>query len=859
MSNATKLTRHVVAVCLAVVWCAACSDDPNKGSSPAVEYELFESTVLLDEASLAALAAVSDDQATLRFDPVPPQLERLAAGDILLAGASETMPAGLLRKVTSASSDGAGIVVETGPATVFHAFRRMSTDFSVPLGGVVTERALPGPEPPLGARIEPLTESIPIGKDPLHLVLFDGDGMASTTEDRVVADGKMMATVRVHFWLNFDWGQLSPEEAFTKLDGLLDTATGLLTGDASLGSFLDVSTGLEVDGDLDVLLELSGKSSLSFRKEERLAWFTLAPLPVGPLVFVPTISLDGAVEGGIGGALSMNFGLHAGFGLGFGYNGDDGVTPYLSGPTFDAIEPAATVTASADLSAELELRINFLLYGSMGPYAGMAAVGDMSLDRARTPCWNLTAGLEGRTGATLELFGFELASFAGPSFPVGDPLEVGDGACEPVPSPPPTDQSITPWSRVYEETANGSGANDGWVDLELAHDGALLVSSDDAETVMKVREDGTLVWARTFEQPGRFDGERLWPQHATPTRDAGVLVSTAQHVLVKLSQNGATEWGVQVETDNLETGWWASRLVGDDVWLAGSHRAATDGDEQAWLLGLGPDGSVAFSWLWGDAARDEAVRAILPLSDGALLVGQSKHIANHDRGFVLRVGSDGSVRWARHVQDCAALEDVVIASAHETMDGNLVLGGWYDATETDALLLRIASDGSPETPAWATRTAIGTAILGPQIRWIQQLPTGELRLVGRYSAVPDRVFVAGTDSIGRFAWLRRYGSPAGTDGAAAAATGWVTSKGGILVASAAEWLSPLRGGYWLFEVSAPDGVGDFTGVSAETISTASTAACIVTPAADPETTPLSVGMSAVEVAAPMVAPVITTQ
>lgn len=184
------------------------------------------------------------------------------------------------------------------------------------------------------------------------------------------------------------------------------------------------------------------------------------------------------------------------------------------------------------------------------------------------------------------------------------------------------------------------------------------------------------------------------------------------------------------------------------------------------------------------------MRYILPLADGALLVGQREDFASDTHGFVMRLDLDGEIVWARNVDSCTD-EEPRLATAILTEDGNFIIGGWHYATETKALLFRMAPDGSGDAPAWATGTTIDP-ILGLQPRSIHQLPTGELRVTGLWGRAGgnDEVFVAGTDSIGRFAWARWYGG----DNGQGAPTSWITARGGLLVASSSATLEPHPGG-----------------------------------------------------------------
>jgi hypothetical protein len=150
--------------------------------------------------------------------------------------------------------------------------------------------------------------------------------------------------------------------------------------------------------------------------------------------------------------------------------------------------------------------------------------------------------------------------------------------------------------------------------------------------------------------------------------------------------------------------------------------------------------------------------------------------------------------------------------------------------------------------------------LGPELHSLHQLPTGELRAVGRFAETGnDRVFVGGTDSIGRFAWLRRYG---GVDSRSSPASSFITKQGGLLVAAGTAGLEPYPGGFWLFELPTPNGMIDFaptSGALTTTLTTESTDACLTIADAPNATVPVPVVQRLVEVHANEVTPGVREQ
>src|SRR5688572_24393308 len=102
----------------------ACGGDDGPSSRSSVEYELFETTKVLDDETRAALESVSADGRTLTFSTATAQLDAVEPPQVLLSQPTDVAPAGLLRQVVSIDRSGGRVVVDTDPATVFHAFRR---------------------------------------------------------------------------------------------------------------------------------------------------------------------------------------------------------------------------------------------------------------------------------------------------------------------------------------------------------------------------------------------------------------------------------------------------------------------------------------------------------------------------------------------------------------------------------------------------------------------------------------------------------------------------------------------------------------------------------------------------------------
>lgn len=294
------------------------------------------------------------------------------------------------------------MLVQTEPSTVFHAFRRLDAALEAVVGDA-TAMLRPPPTPSGPGAAAALTLEFPLGATTVPVTLFDGDGFPESTEDRIAGATTMQAKVKIDFWLKFDWETLNYAEASAALEDVLDILedlAGVFTGDLpSIAELINLRTGLTLTGVFDTGLNIEGKSALSYDKPLPLGGYPLGEIVIGPLVFVPQVTLDADFSGGVTGDMSLGYAVGAEAGIGFEYDADrDSLLPkpIIIGPTFTRSEPSAAVSISATAFANVELKLHMSLYGLFGPYASIAAFSELDVDRSRTPCYQLRAGRLGR-------------------------------------------------------------------------------------------------------------------------------------------------------------------------------------------------------------------------------------------------------------------------------------------------------------------------------------------------------------------------------------------------------------------------------------------------------------------------------
>ena len=155
---------------------------------------------------------------------------------------------------------------------------------------------------------------------------------------------------------------------------------------------------------------LIGNYTYSFSKEIPVAEITFGAITVGPLVFIPILTvyvgIDGSLSAGITASVTQNTWLEVGvqyssgdwspihnFTSGFGYR-----LPELS-----------TLSAQAQIYAKPQF--DLLLYGITGPYANIKGYFDLEMYPLNDPWLTLWAGLQAGVGVTAKVFGKTLVNY----------------------------------------------------------------------------------------------------------------------------------------------------------------------------------------------------------------------------------------------------------------------------------------------------------------------------------------------------------------------------------------------------------------------------------------------------------------
>lgn len=822
-----------LALALAVVACS--SSAPATPTPPQDEITAlpFPTTVQLSTADLAAMQPDPGD-GTLTFTTPPASLASVGVGNILVAGVSPSTPAGLLRAVLAVDRSNGQLVLRTGQAPIQLAYKKLHVKFArstAVAGGSALRSPLSSRSPALSTGFDKTL--------PFSYVLFDGDGDLTTTNDQLVTDGTIGGGFDFSLSVDVDWGGIDalPDVVQNCLKSFANVLTGKPPS-CSIDDLLpEARSTFSVDPQIHGNANVHGAAFYRYEKSVDLTTVTLPPIPIGPLVFVPTVDLTAVLSGGASGTFKTGIHGSAVFHSAVTLSTKASSPPQLSPPAlkstdFGLNETQITLHAEAKIAAGA--RLNILLFGVTGPYATALAYGRVQADLLGSPCWGLFAGVDLNLGVkvttpALPFIGsVTLADWHSPDL---NPLEVsvGSGSCAPPPNPPTlppgsgpdsthfAQPTFTPWSRTYAAPVEGALAGspgNGTIYSDLQHtiDGNYLRSGYGVRQLVKLDEHGTTVWARELQ----IDGQTLRPARIRPTADGSLLVASTSLntlVLTRLGQDGALQdaraFDVPIDTCTLSL----TALSPDG---AGGHWVAGGcvGTGKTFLVRVPGVGAPTLTLIDPGTGATTNPRVVESLGQDAFLAGAISDPL--DAMFALRVTPAGAVVWSKRYQACASAPDT-IPSAAIVGQGDVVTLAGSGGAQHNGMVARLLSDGSVGFASFpGFGFGAGSVFL---LDSIAELPTtgyvaggSTVQFTGAPPANVPAAALVGLDATGAVLWANRY-----TFGPAAGplASGQVgvrlTDDGGIFAtALVADPAHPLDGFLWAFKPFARDGSVTFS-------------------------------------------------
>lgn len=842
-----SLLRVALLLGLAALF-AACSSKDVGTEEPPDELTAvpFASTKMLSAADLADLT--SDPEGTLTFASTPSVLMDAHVGTILVAPISPATPVGLLRVVTKViDREGGRLVLRTASAPIQLAFQKLHarirrTIDDATIGEMTTQMIAAG-----------LTRSSVrgLGGDvgaqiPLDFPIYDADGDPGTKTDQVSVHGSIGGGFRYDLTIDVDWGAIFdlPQAVTDCIASLANIFEGELPS-CSIGDLLpEVKVAFEVDPRLEATLQMIGSASLSFEKELELATIVLPPIPLGPLVFLPSVDIVAKVEGSASAGFVIGAHGLAEFRTSFSASTKSGpeLVPFELLRT-DLSADDTQVTLAAEAKIGLGARLNLQLYGIVGPNAVARTYARVAGDVARDPCWEVHIGVEGEIGARVTspalpvLGSLTLFEWTSPPFVAVDE-KVADGSCLPVPRGPQLPPGHGPdadalahpdfaqWSASIEDTTNDgrvrtpSGDGYDWTEMTLAIDGRYVIAGSRTDRLVKIDDDGRTIWTKRYRRESTTPPFIL--SRVAPSADAAMLVLTQSGDgeapgVMKIGQAGLPLFRKTIAFDVLPACMLFApmQLVRDGsggYFLAGT----CGGGASIAAIHLDAGGSVIAAHLIRDMAGD---RSVLPTAiaavDGELIIaGSTASTTDGTMMFALRFGDETSERpvprFVKRYQSCEAPRSIVPLAVFAQADGQLLVSGSAGSSRT-GFLARLRADGEVAFAGFQTRNQSDYFFLTA----FAELPT--TGFIATASTLDVDTFVpglavVGLDGGGRPLWAQRYLRPDGR--AMSFGSLRLTNDGGVVVASLVERPLPTdQGGFATMKIFAKDGAAE--GVTAE--------------------------------------------
>lgn len=789
MANQCVCRCARVCLVLALLVCAACSREPR-------EYEVYEADLLpttkvLEEDTAADLLGAADN-GTLLFDSASDYAAGLQVHDVVMVGVTQQTPYGFLGMVTAVASESGGIRVQTEPCGLEYAYRKLHLEVQrkVDLADCTFSRQLPGGRGFVrSARVSPADS----GGDSFDISVdyypFNGDGDTSTPEDQVHVVGNLGGSLYYFFGLDIDWGSLLTS---WPPDGLPE-----------------VKVGFEVSAGLSTNLDAEGVVTKRFSKEEELDTIPLDPFAVGPVLwFFPEISLKAKVEGGSSGTFDLSLQESGSLECGVSFSSENGASYTPPQADYDFELPTVSVLNTAGISAGIGPRLHIRLYKTAGPYATIWAEAGLDADWDADPCWELSGGFSGDLGFDIRLWSLSLADW-NTTFDIVDET-LASGGCVDDPETPHEDipdlmdPAFTPWALRLEDTVSSFEIADSYTIVNQVVDGRYIVSGDGVRVLAKIQDDGSVVWARQFVRDDAVLPVPLTISATADTPDAGIVAAVYEpHMLMKLDAGGQLVWARECTLSRLPADGFTAlyQSPGGDLYLAGTVLEPGTYDTDVWIVKVDQDGELLWSKQWGLPARSEQPAGLVPVNDDLVLVGRSFSMAQDPatQSFVLSLTPAGDLSWAREVSGQGFYNDVLLRTALQSRDGDIIAGGTLRTTQPRALLMKIKVDG---TFGWAN--ASSGQFLGPDLTGFVQLSDGGYLGCGSWwTGGVDDVWLARMDSIGRFMWIKRF-----DDGFDNACPSILLTGGGGAMFAARTAAGTDRSSLWLMRL--PVKTGDIT-------------------------------------------------
>jgi uncharacterized delta-60 repeat protein len=247
---------------------------------------------------------------------------------------------------------------------------------------------------------------------------------------------------------------------------------------------------------------------------------------------------------------------------------------------------------------------------------------------------------------------------------------------------------VMEWQKAYGETMGDSA----YAVVQTSDGGYAVAGQSSHLWVLKLNSDGTINWQKRY-------GSGV-AKSIQQTADGGFIIAgetssygmgAEDFLVMKLDSNGSIQWQKTYGGAGTEEAQ-AVVLSGDGGYVvAGWSNSFGTGDNDAWLLKLNGDGSVAWQKTYGGTQSDMA-NALLRTNDGKyVFAGYTDN--NGVRLLFVKISGDGTLEWSKILGNTDWNEAKGIV---QTSDGGYAVAGCTkcNATNSTALVMKFTKDGT---------------------------------------------------------------------------------------------------------------------------------------------------------------------
>ncbi len=342
---------------------------------------IAETAVELTEESTSQISSISTDGTIFTFENTTSQLEQVEAGDIIIGGISEATPQGFLRKVTEVSDSSGGLILTTEPGTIEEAYEQLTISIEQLLTptNLVSFTNLPGVT---------LVQS-PDGVNDLlfeflldNVVLYDQDNDPATTNDQVLANGRLIFSPVYEFRLQITDSNIT---------------------EIYFGQETSVQTELSISSTLS--------STITPPEYPITAPIQLASyeIPGFPLVVTPILQIFAGIDGNVHAGVSSSVTQSANFNSGVNYSSNSWQPVSQYNNSFTYVPPV--ISGEVSYTAYAGPKITFLLNGMVGFYSKANLGVKLEIMPLVNPWLTLQGGLEVHAGISVDIFSLVLQDY----------------------------------------------------------------------------------------------------------------------------------------------------------------------------------------------------------------------------------------------------------------------------------------------------------------------------------------------------------------------------------------------------------------------------------------------------------------